>query len=117
MGAGRLAADPTTALEHMSSCVWARMAAPGEDAWDVGCRRARREAGGFSYRNAIVAEMEGQVAACMIGYPLPAEAESFAGFTHQLRQLLIDDGAGRSPFGATGDERHDRGFGIMFHRA
>ncbi len=40
-----------------------------------------------------------------------------AGFTHQLRRLLIDDGAGRFPFGATGDERHDRGFGGVLHGA
>jgi hypothetical protein len=33
----------------------------------------------------------------------------------QLRQLLIDDRAGRFPFCATGDERHDQGFGIMLH--
>jgi predicted patatin/cPLA2 family phospholipase len=42
---------------------------------------------------------------------------SAAGFTHQLSQLLIADRAGRFPLGATGDERHDRGFGIMLHGA
>jgi adenylate cyclase len=40
-----------------------------------------------------------------------------SGFTHQLRRLLIDDRAGRFPFGATGDERHDRGFGGVLRRA
>src|SRR3954454_9279776 len=40
-----------------------------------------------------------------------------AGFTHQLRRLLIDDRAGCFPLGATGDERHDRGFGGMLHGA
>jgi hypothetical protein len=39
------------------------------------------------------------------------------GFTHQLRRLLIDDRAGCFPLGATGDERHDRGFGGMLHGA
>jgi hypothetical protein len=39
------------------------------------------------------------------------------GFTHQLRRLLIDDRVGRFPFGATGDERHDRGFGGVLHGA
>jgi ribosomal protein S18 acetylase RimI-like enzyme len=75
------------ASEHMPSCVWARMAEPGEDAWDVGCRRARREAGSFSYRNAIVAEVEGQVAGCLIGYPLPAEAESFG--PHRMPPMFV----------------------------
>ena len=43
--------------------------------------------------------------------PLPA------GFTHQLKRLLIDDRAGRFPFGATGDEQHDRGLGGVLHGA
>jgi hypothetical protein len=41
----------------------------------------------------------------------------FPGFTHQLRRLLIDDRAGCFRLGATGDERHDRGFGGMLHGA
>lgn len=56
--------------------LWGRIAEPGETAWDVGRRRARREEGGFSYRNAIVAADEGKpVAACLIGYPLADEPE------------------------------------------
>ena len=39
------------------------------------------------------------------------------GFTHQLKRLLIDDRAGRFPFGATGDEQHDRGLGGVLHGA
>jgi len=49
------------------------MAEAGESAWDVGLRRARREEGSFSYRNATIAEIGGKVAACLIGYPLPDE--------------------------------------------
>ena len=60
--------------EGLPTYLWARMAEPGEGVWDVGRRRARREEGGFSYRNAIVAEAEdGRVVACLIGYPLPDE--------------------------------------------
>ena len=55
--------------------LWERMAEPGETAWDVGRRRARREEGSFSYRNAIVAEEAGRVVACLIGYPLPDRPE------------------------------------------
>jgi ribosomal protein S18 acetylase RimI-like enzyme len=47
------------------------MAEPGESAWDVGRRRAMRETGRFSYRNASVAEVDGRVIASLIGYPLP----------------------------------------------
>src|SRR4051794_6410865 len=43
------------------------------------------------------------------GSPVYLEG-ALPGFTHQLRRLLIDDRAGCFPLGATGDERHDRGF-------
>lgn len=57
--------------EGLPLYLWERLAEPGETAWDVGRRRARREEGGFSYRNAILAETpEGAVAGCLIGYPL-----------------------------------------------
>ena len=51
------------------------MAEPGETVWDVGRRRARREEGSFSYRNAVVVEQEGAVVASLIGYPLPDQPE------------------------------------------
>ena len=54
--------------------LWAGMAVPGETAWDVGRRRARRDAGGFSWRNSTVVEEAGTVVACLIGYPLPEAA-------------------------------------------
>jgi len=61
--------------EGMSLYLWERMAEEGENAWEVGRRRAAREEGGFSYRNAIIAEVEGEVAACLIGYVTPDEPE------------------------------------------
>ena len=57
--------------EGLPQYLWARMARPGETPWDVGERRAAREQGAFSYRNTIVSEADGQVVACLIGYPLP----------------------------------------------
>lgn len=63
--------------EGLPLYLWRTMAAPGEDAWAVGRRRARREEGSFSYRNAIVVEADdGRVAACLIGYPLPDTPEA-----------------------------------------
>jgi ribosomal protein S18 acetylase RimI-like enzyme len=53
--------------------VWSGLAGPGEDPWDVGRSRARRESGSFSFRNASFADLEGEVAACLIGYRLPDE--------------------------------------------
>lgn len=56
--------------EGLPAYLWGRMAETGESAWDVGRERARRETGGFSYRNTIVREADGRVVACLIGYPL-----------------------------------------------
>ncbi len=61
--------------EGLPHYVWKKMAQPGESAWDVGQNRARRATGSFSYRNAIVIDGKNGVIACLIGYPLPDEAE------------------------------------------
>ncbi len=61
--------------EGLPLYLWGRMAEPGETAWEVGQRRARRDVGGFSWRNATVSEQRGSVAACLIGYTLPNAPE------------------------------------------
>ena len=61
--------------EGLPLYLWERMAEPGETVWDVGRRRARREEGSFSFRNAVVAEHDGSVAALMIGYRLSDKPE------------------------------------------
>src|SRR5262245_23536162 len=57
--------------EGLPLYLWGKLAKPGETAWDVGRRRAAREEGSFSYRNAMVIEHEGQCAGGLIGYPIP----------------------------------------------
>lgn len=66
------------ASERLALHVWSKAAGPGGDPWAVGRERALREVGSFSYRNAVVVERDGGVAACLIGYPLPAEPEPIA---------------------------------------
>ncbi|MBZ8133371.1 GNAT family N-acetyltransferase [Afifella sp. IM 167] len=61
--------------EGLPVYLWSGMAAEGEDVWALGRQRAQREEGSFSYRNTVVAEAGGKVAACLIGYPLAAEPE------------------------------------------
>ncbi len=61
--------------EGLPVYLWQKMAEPGEDAWDVGQRRARRNEGSFSYRNAIVSDIDDAVAATLIGYRLPEQPE------------------------------------------
>jgi ribosomal protein S18 acetylase RimI-like enzyme len=56
--------------EGMPLYLWSRMAAPGESPWDVGRKRAAREEGSFSYRNATVIEHEGACAGALIGYEI-----------------------------------------------
>lgn len=55
--------------------LWTRMAAAGENPWAVGQSRARRDSGSFSYRNTVVREDDGEVSACLIGYPLEDEPQ------------------------------------------
>ncbi len=59
------------AAEGLPLYLWEGMAEPGESGWTVGERRARRDEGGFSYRNTVLMEEDGRVAAGLIGYPLP----------------------------------------------
>ncbi len=54
--------------EGLPQILWSRMAEPGEDVWDVGARRAARDEGGFSWRNARIAEVDGQVAGAIVTY-------------------------------------------------
>lgn len=48
---------------------WQRSVGDGGDPWAFGRERAARETGSFSYRNAWLAELDGEVAACLLGYP------------------------------------------------
>jgi ribosomal protein S18 acetylase RimI-like enzyme len=47
---------------------WTRSVGPEGDPWAYGRERAARETGNFSFRNAWLAEMDGDVAACLLGY-------------------------------------------------
>jgi GNAT superfamily N-acetyltransferase len=73
--AGALAELVNFASEGLAFYVWDKIKEAGETAWDIGRRRAAREQGAFSYRNAVVAEIDGRCAACLIGYPQPAEPQ------------------------------------------
>jgi len=70
-----LAALVNHAGEGLPLYLWGKLAGPGEAAFDVGIRRAAREEGSFSYRNAMVIEQRGEAAGCLIGYVIPDEPE------------------------------------------
>jgi ribosomal protein S18 acetylase RimI-like enzyme len=61
--------------EGMPLYLWSQMAEPGETAWEIGRRRAAREEGSFSYRNATIIEHDDQCAGCLIGYEIPDKPE------------------------------------------
>jgi len=63
------------ASEGLALYLWTKIAGPAGDPWAIGRERAEREQGGFSYRNTILIELEGRVAAGLIGYPLPDRPE------------------------------------------
>lgn len=54
---------------------WKKSAAPGVDPLAHGRERAARDTGNFSWRNAWLAEVDGAVAACLLGYPAAMEPE------------------------------------------
>lgn len=64
--------------EGMPHYLWGKLTQPGETAWDVGRRRAARDDGSFSYRNAVMIEHQGQCAGCLIGYEIPDAPEPIA---------------------------------------
>lgn len=73
--------------EGLPLYLWEGMAEGDETGWDVGRRRARRTQGSFSYRNARVAEFEGQVIAALIGYPLADEPDIVD--TNQMPAMFV----------------------------
>lgn len=61
--------------EGIPNWLWSRMATEGQTPLEVGEDRARRDTGGFSWTNAIVAEHEGAAAAMMLGYGIAEPSE------------------------------------------
>lgn len=56
--------------EGLPLYLWSGLAEPGETVWDVGVKRAARDEGGFSYRNAVMIDADGAAAGCLIGYEI-----------------------------------------------
>jgi ribosomal protein S18 acetylase RimI-like enzyme len=70
---------------------WSTMKTPGQSILEVGRERAQREEGGFSYRNAVVAEIGGEIAACLLGYRLddPYDLGDLAEISELVRPLVL----------------------------
>lgn len=76
--------------EGLPVYLWSSMREANETAWDVGCRRAARETGSFSYRNAVVIEHLAQVSGALMGYRVSREPEVIDEQTPPLFVPLIE---------------------------
>jgi ribosomal protein S18 acetylase RimI-like enzyme len=72
--------------EGLPLYLWEQLAEPGETGWDVGRRRAARDEGSFSYRNATIIEHHGRCAGCLIGYEIPDDPGPIP---HDMPQMFI----------------------------
>lgn len=68
--AAHLAVLVDIAAQGLAVRMWQGLAARGQSPLEFGRGRALRETGGFSYRNAFLAEADGAVAGLLVGYPL-----------------------------------------------
>src|SRR5262245_1279368 len=76
--------------EGMPLYLWGELAEPDQSARDVGRRRAAREEGSFSYRNATIVEHDGQCAGCLIGYEIPDQPTPIAADTPGMFGPLLE---------------------------
>ncbi|MGH6792300.1 MAG: GNAT family N-acetyltransferase [Methyloceanibacter sp.] len=88
--AAALAVLVDIAGEGMACYMWQALAVHGQAATEIGRERARREEGGFSYRNATVAEIDGEIAAGLVGYRLdePYDLGGFDAMPDMVQPLL-----------------------------
>jgi ribosomal protein S18 acetylase RimI-like enzyme len=56
--------------EGMPAWLWSTLKEPGQSVLEFGRSRAARDSGAFSWRNTTVAEIDGEVAACLVDYRL-----------------------------------------------
>jgi ribosomal protein S18 acetylase RimI-like enzyme len=89
--AAALAVLVDIAGEGMPAFMWSTLKAPGQSLLELGRERARRETGGFSYRNSIVAEIGGEIVASLVGYRLgdPYDLEASLAETPDIARPLV----------------------------
>jgi ribosomal protein S18 acetylase RimI-like enzyme len=71
--AGHLVRFINMAADDLPLHFWQRSVGPAGDPWAHGKERAARDSGNFSYRNAWMAEIDDEVAGCLLGYPAETE--------------------------------------------
>jgi ribosomal protein S18 acetylase RimI-like enzyme len=76
------------AAAGLPSHLWSTTAEPGQSPLEVGEARARRDSGGFSWRNAIMAEVDGRPVGMLLGYRLEAPTEEDRAALAELPDLV-----------------------------
>ena len=89
--AAALAVLVDIAGEGMPAFMWTALKAPGQSLLELGRERARRDEGGFSHRNATIAEIGGEIAACLVGYRLddPYDLDARLAETPEIVRPLV----------------------------
>ncbi|MBL9073460.1 GNAT family N-acetyltransferase [Tabrizicola sp.] len=95
---------------------WKQSVGPDGDPWDYGRERAARETGNFSFRNAWLAEAEGEVAACLLGYaadpdPAPIDPDTPPIFVPLLELEALAPGSWYLNVLATYTQHRGKGLG------
>lgn len=78
------------AADDLPMHFWRKSVGPEGDAIAYGMERAARATGSFSYSNAWLAEVEGAVAACLLGYPAEDEPAPIAPDTPPVFVPLLE---------------------------
>jgi ribosomal protein S18 acetylase RimI-like enzyme len=86
-----LAALIDIAGEGLPVYLWNQAKAPEQSVFEFGRARAAREQGNFSYMNATVAEIDGEVVAALVDYRLddPYEIGDLADLPEVVRPLVV----------------------------
>lgn len=88
--ASDLVAFINMAADDLPLHFWRKSVGEGGDALAYGMERARRDSGNFSYRNAWLAEVGGEVAACLLGYAAETDPAPIAADTPPIFVPLLE---------------------------
>lgn len=78
------------AADDLPMHFWRKSVGPEGDPVAYGIERAARETGSFSFNNAWLAEVDGAVAACLLGYPAEDEPSPIAPDTPPVFVPLLE---------------------------
>lgn len=65
--------------EGIPTWIWSQSATDRKSPLEIGVERARRENGGFSYRNAMVAQVDGAAVGMVLSYPIDMPSDNDPG--------------------------------------